>query len=145
MKNDQGSADVTAYIAEFPRPTQTVLKQLRTIIRKALPGAEELLSYRIPTFRLHGRTVIYVAGWKDHYSIYPANTRLVAKFKKALEPYETSGKGTIRFPLSEPVPARLIADIAKYRAKEAAAAAMVRTPSGGSKKTPGAGAGKKKR
>jgi uncharacterized protein YdhG (YjbR/CyaY superfamily) len=108
------------YVAGFPPATQKVLDQVRRIIRKALPKAEEGISYGIPTFKQHGGSVIYFAGWKEHYSLYPANTRLEAAFRKELEPYELSGKGTIRFPLGEPVPAKLIAAIAKFRLKEAA-------------------------
>jgi uncharacterized protein YdhG (YjbR/CyaY superfamily) len=63
--------------------------------------------------------VVYFAGWKQHYSLYPAGARLVAAFKDDLAPYEVS-KGTIRFPLSQPVPAKLIERIAKFLAKEAA-------------------------
>ena len=115
-------ADVAAYIAGFPRPVQAILKRVRAIVRKAVPGAEESISYQIPTYKLQGRPVIYFAAFKAHYSIYPSNTRLVAAFKDKLERYEKS-KGTIRFPLSEPVPVKLIEAIAKFRAKEAAALA----------------------
>ena len=66
--------------------------------------------------------MIYFAGWKEHYSIYPANVRLVAAFKKQLAPYQVNDKGTIRFPLSEPVPVKLIGALARFRAKEVAAA-----------------------
>jgi uncharacterized protein YdhG (YjbR/CyaY superfamily) len=69
---------------------------------------------------LHGRYVVYFAGWKQHYSLYPSTDRLVAAFKDDLAPYEVNGKGTIRFPLSEPVPVKLIEGIAKFRAKEVA-------------------------
>jgi uncharacterized protein YdhG (YjbR/CyaY superfamily) len=64
--------------------------------------------------------VIYFAGWKRHYSLYPATRRLVAAFKDELAPYEVNDKGTIRFPLSEPVPVKLIEAIATFRAKEVA-------------------------
>lgn len=87
-------------------------------MRKALPKAEEVISYQIPAYKLNGRIVIYFAGWKEHYSIYPAQRRLVAAFKEQLAPYEVNNKGTIRFPLSEPVPVGLIAAIARFRAKE---------------------------
>jgi uncharacterized protein YdhG (YjbR/CyaY superfamily) len=73
----------------------------------------------MPTYKLDGRLVLYFAGWKRHYSLYPATGHLVAAFQNALAPYEIS-KGTIRFPLSEPVPVELIERIAKFRAKEAA-------------------------
>lgn len=110
---------VSDYISGFPRPVQTVLKRVRAIIRKSMPGAEEVISYQIPAYKIDGHAVLYFAAWKEHYSIYPSTARLVAAFKDELADYERS-KGTIRFPLSEPVPARLIERIAKFRAKEAA-------------------------
>jgi uncharacterized protein YdhG (YjbR/CyaY superfamily) len=112
---------VAEYIAAQPAPTKRVLQTLRTTIRKALPKSEEVISYQIPAYRLHGKTVIHFAGWKKHYSLYPATSELIAKFAKELEPYEVNDKGTIRFPLSEPVPVKLIERIAKFRAKEVAA------------------------
>jgi uncharacterized protein YdhG (YjbR/CyaY superfamily) len=112
--------DVNDYIAGFPLPAQRALERVRSAIRKALPGSEETVSYGIGAFRVRGRIVIYFAGFKQHYSIYPSTKRLEAAFKNELAPYETSGRGTIRFPLSEPVPAKLIASIAKFRAKESA-------------------------
>ena len=116
-KTDFKSVD--EYIASHPAAVQGVLKRVRTTIRKAVPGAEELISYNIPTYKLQGRPVLYFAGWSQHYSLYPSTDRLVAAFEDDLAPYEVS-KGTIRFPLSEPVPLKLIAGIAKFRAKEVA-------------------------
>ena len=77
-----------------------------------------MISYKIPAYRLHGEIVLYFAGWKQHYSLYPAGERVIAAFKDQLASYKIS-KGTIRFPLSEPVPVTLIERIAKFRAKEA--------------------------
>src|SRR4030095_10659489 len=82
-----------------------------------LPTAEETISYNIPAYKLQRRYVIYFAGWKKHYSLYPATSGVIAAFKDDLVNYEVS-KGTIRFPLSEPVPVKLIAGIAKVRARE---------------------------
>ncbi|HEV2992372.1 MAG TPA: DUF1801 domain-containing protein [Candidatus Angelobacter sp.] len=116
-KTDFKSID--EYIASRPETIQDVLRQVRRIIRKALPKAEEVISYQIPAYRLHSKVVLYFAGWKNHYSLYPASGHLVEAFKEDLARYELS-KGTIRFPLSEPIPAKLIGQIAKFRAKEAA-------------------------
>jgi uncharacterized protein YdhG (YjbR/CyaY superfamily) len=113
--------NVATYIAGFPRPVQTVLKRVRSIVRHAVPDAEEGISYQIPAYKLNGKPVVYFAAFKEHYSVYPSNARLVAAFKDKRAGYEMS-KGTIRFPLSEGVPEKLIADIAKFRAKEVAAA-----------------------
>jgi len=110
---------VDDYIAAQPKASQSILKRVRSTIRKAVPGAEESISYNIPAYKLNGDRVIYFAGWKQHYSLYPAIGRLVAEFKDDLAPYEIS-KGTIRFPLSDPVPVKLIERIAKFRAKEVA-------------------------
>jgi uncharacterized protein YdhG (YjbR/CyaY superfamily) len=106
------------YIASQPEALHGLLERVRSTIRKALPGAEEVISYQIPAYRLHGRVVLFFAGWKQHFSLYPASAELVAALKDDLAPYEIS-KGTIRFPLDEAVPVRLIARIAKFRAKEA--------------------------
>ncbi|MGE4056145.1 MAG: iron chaperone [Vicinamibacterales bacterium] len=116
----RNNPDVTEYIAGQPGAAQPALKAVRKAIRTALPDAEEVISYQIPAFRLQGRIVLYFAGWKSHYSLYPATARLAREFAEELAPYEASGKGTIRFPLDAPVPARLIARIAKFRAKEIA-------------------------
>ena len=110
---------VDEYIASQPEAVQRVLERVRRSIRKAMPGADEVISYSIPTYKLHGRAVIYFAGWSQHFSLYPATGQLLAAFKNELAPYEVS-KGTIRFPLSEPLPVTLIERIAKFRAKEVA-------------------------
>jgi uncharacterized protein YdhG (YjbR/CyaY superfamily) len=107
------------YIAGFPPDTRAVLERVRGVIRKALPNAEEGISYGIPVFKQHGGYVIYFAGWKAHYSLYPSNERMEAAFRKELAPYEVSGKGTIRLPLDEPVPVKLITALAKFRLREA--------------------------
>jgi uncharacterized protein YdhG (YjbR/CyaY superfamily) len=110
---------VDEYIASQPEAAQALLDLVRSTIRNAVPGAEEAISYKIPTYKMHGGPVLYFAGWKQHYSLYPASDRLVAAFKDDLAPYKVN-KGTIRFPLSKPVPVKLIERIAKFRAKEVA-------------------------
>jgi uncharacterized protein YdhG (YjbR/CyaY superfamily) len=108
---------VDDYIASQPAAVQSLLERVRSTIRKAVPGAEEVISYQIPTYKLPGGAVLYFAGWKQHYSLYPATDHVVAAFKDDLARYKVS-KGTIRFPLSEPVPVKLIERIAKLRARE---------------------------
>jgi uncharacterized protein YdhG (YjbR/CyaY superfamily) len=112
--------NIDDYISGFPPAVRAVLTRVRRTIRKAMPRAEEVISYRIPAFRLDGRVVLYFAGWKEHYSLYPSTDRLVAAFRDELAPYEVSGKGTIRFPLTRPVPVKLIEGIATFRANEVA-------------------------
>jgi uncharacterized protein YdhG (YjbR/CyaY superfamily) len=114
-KTDFKSVD--EYIASQPEAAQSALELVRRSIRKAVPNAEESISYKIPTYKLRGDPVIYFAGWKQHYSLYPATNRIVATFKNDLAAYEVK-KGTIRFPLSQPVPVKLIERIAKIRANE---------------------------
>lgn len=112
-------ASVSAYIAAQPKSSQPTLKKVRAAIRKGLPGAAEVVSYGMPAYKLNSRGVIAFAGWKEHYSIYPASKEMVAAFRKELAPYEFNDKGTIRFPLSEPVPAKLLENLARFRAKQA--------------------------
>jgi uncharacterized protein YdhG (YjbR/CyaY superfamily) len=116
-KSDFKSVD--EYIASQPEAVQGVLRRVRNSIRRAVPGAQEVISYKMPTYTLHGNRLLYFAVWKQHYSIYAATEQVVAAFHDELASYEVD-KGTIRFPLSEPVPVKLIARIAKFRAKEVA-------------------------
>jgi uncharacterized protein YdhG (YjbR/CyaY superfamily) len=109
------STSVGQYIASKPRETRAVLTEVRKAIRKAVPDAREGLSYQIPTYTLDGVPVLYFAGWKAHYSLYPASDPLVAAFKRELAPYERS-KGTIRIPYSDPMPVALVERIARFRA-----------------------------
>jgi uncharacterized protein YdhG (YjbR/CyaY superfamily) len=108
---------VDAYIASQPEAIRSTLAQVRNAIRTSVPAAEEGISYKIPTYKLDGEVVLYFAGWKEHYSLYPATGRLLVAFKRELEPYKIH-KATIRFPIAQDVPEELIARIAKFRAKE---------------------------
>jgi len=121
---------VDDYMATQPKEVRPILQRIRSTIRKTLPAAEEVISYQIPTYKLHGSGVLYFAGWKQHYSLYPANEQLVAAFKDELAPYEVNDKGTIRFPYSKPVPVHLIAGIAKFRAQQAKERALAKRPAG---------------
>ena len=118
-------ATVDEYIASQPATVRGILARVRGAIRKGVPRAEETISYKIPAYKLNGTVVLYFAGWKKHYSLYPADASLIAAFKDELAPYKVE-KGTIRFPLSEPVPVKLIERIAKFRAGEAAESKRIR-------------------
>lgn len=106
---------VEEYIQRQPERVRAALQRVRAAIRKAIPEAEEGISYKMPVFKLNGSNALFFAGWKDHYSVYAASKTLVEALGPQLEAYEVE-KGTIRFPVSEPVPAKLIERIAKVRA-----------------------------
>ena len=108
---------VDEYIGAQREPTQAILQRVRAAILKALPGAEETISYNMPTYTLRGNFIIHFAAWKRHFSIYPASAKLIWSFKKEISA-GTIIKNTIRFPLDEPVPTALIERIAKFRVKE---------------------------
>jgi uncharacterized protein YdhG (YjbR/CyaY superfamily) len=110
-------ASVRAYIASKPKESRASLEAVRRAILGAIPDADEGLAYQMPAYTLNGVGVLYFAGWTSHYSIYPISDALVEAFAAELAPYERS-KGTLKFPLSEPVPVRLIARIAKFRARQ---------------------------
>jgi len=114
-KTDFQSVD--EYLAAQPPPVRAVLERVRGAIRRALPEAEEAISYQIPAYKVDGGVALYFAGWKEHVSLYPVSAQMIAAFGDELAPYLAS-KGTLRFPLSSPVPLRLIGRIAKLRAAE---------------------------
>lgn len=110
-------ATVAAYIAGMPPAARRALRQLRTAIKAAAPGMTERISYSIPTFELAGRYVLYIAAFKEHVSVYPVTSGMLAKLGKAIAPYR-AGKGTLRFPLDAPIPVDLVARLAKVRVRE---------------------------
>jgi uncharacterized protein YdhG (YjbR/CyaY superfamily) len=118
---------VDAYLAAQPPTQRARLVQVRAAIRAAVPTAREVISYGIPAYKLDAGLVLFFAGWKHHYSLYPAYASVVKAFRKELARYELS-KGTIRFPLAEPVPVGLITRIAALRAKEVLASAIAPKP-----------------
>jgi len=105
--------DIDAYITEFPRGTQLLLEQVRMAIRKAAPDAEEAISYGMPTFKLHGKSLVYFAGFAHHIGFYPVPSGIEA-LKKELSAYK-QGKGSVQFPLDKKMPLALIARIVKFR------------------------------
>lgn len=111
----QDADPVGAYIAQFPSEVQEKLGALRKIIREAAPDAEEKISYRMPTFVLHG-DLVYFAGFKHHIGLYPLPSGVEA-FLPELAAYRT-GKGSIQFPLDKPLPAELIVRIVRFRVAE---------------------------
>lgn len=102
---------IDEYIVACPEASQAYLQQIRTSIHALVPDAKEKISYQIACFELNGRDLIHFAGWKQHVSLYPVPTGSVA-FKRQIEPY-VDGKGTLKFPLDEPLPLRLIERVVK--------------------------------
>ena len=115
---------VDAYVAGFAEPTRGVLAELRDLVRAAIPEATETMAYGIPTFDLHGKHVVHVAGYARHVGLYPTPSGMEA-FEAELAPYR-SGKGTARFPLDAPLPTDLIRRIVAFRVGEVEGAAKRR-------------------
>jgi len=108
---------VDEYIAAQPQAAQLALQRTRATIRKAVPSADEVISYDMPTYKLKGERLLYFAGWKTYVSLYAAGREALTEFKAEVRPY-VAEKGTLRFPLDEPLPEKLIERIAKFRARE---------------------------
>lgn len=108
---------VDAYIAGFPPDVQEVLSKIRAIVRRVAPKADESITYRVPTFKLEGRPFVYFAAFQSHVSLYPMTAPVKARFKKELTGYK-GGKGTIQFPLDEPLPYALIRKLVKFKVAE---------------------------
>ncbi len=123
---------IDEYIAAYPRDVQAILKKVRQTIKKAAPGAEETLKYRMPTFMLNGN-LVYFAGFKNHVGFYPIPSGVEA-FKKDLAPYK-QGRGSVQFPLDKPIPYGLITRIVKFRVKENLAKAKARKKHAASKRS----------
>jgi uncharacterized protein YdhG (YjbR/CyaY superfamily) len=122
-----GPRDVNEYIAGFPKDVQRILRKIRLTIHKAAPGAEETISYKMPSFRLNGY-LVHFAAYTNHIGMYPAPVG-VKEFKKELSRYQAS-KSTLRFPLDKPIPLTFIRRLVKFRAREN----LARAKAGGKKR-----------
>ena len=108
-------SNVDEYIELHPSPVRAGLALIRKTIKAAAPGAEELISYHMPAYRLNGMLVFFAAA-KKHYGFYPTAGPMIP-FREKLKAYETS-KGAIRFPLDQPIPVKLITEIVKWKVKD---------------------------
>ena len=116
MDKPNNNTTIDAYIKTFPQNVQEILEKVRQIIHKEAPEAVEAISYGMPTFKLNGKNLVHFAGWKEHIGFYPTPSG-IEKFKKELSHYQ-GAKGSIQFPLNQPIPYDLIAQIVKYRIEE---------------------------
>lgn len=111
--NAKKPKDIDEYIAGFPKDTQKALEQVRAAIKKAAPKAEEKISYGMPAFTLNGKNLVYFAAYEKHIGFYAAPTAHEA-FKEDFSKYKT-GKGSVQFPLDQPVPLKLITKVIKFK------------------------------
>lgn len=107
--------DIDEYIASFPKDVQKMLQQVRDMVRKAAPKAEETIKYDMPTFMYKGN-LVYFAAFKSHIGFYSIPTGN-KDFEKEFSAYKT-GKGSIQFPMDQPMPLKLITKIVKFRVKQ---------------------------
>jgi len=113
-KTDFRSVD--EYIKTFPKDVQSILEKMRQTVKKAAPGVVEAISYQMPTFKLNGKALVYFAAFKSHIGFYPIPSGGEA-FKKELSPYK-KGKGSVQFPMDQPMHYDLVRRIVLFRAKE---------------------------
>ncbi len=113
-------ASVEDYLAALPKESRAALEKLRKVIRAAAPEATEGISYQMPAFKVHGRSLVAYAAFKDHYSFFPMSVKVIVEHRAELEPFHTS-KGTIRFPFDKPLPTALVKKLVKARLEENAA------------------------
>ena len=116
MANRSTAGSIDEYIAEFPPETQKVLAEMRQLIHATAPDATETISYAIPTFDLNGKHLVHFAGFQHHIGFYPIPSGMEA-FKEELSSYK-QGKGSVQFPLDQPLPRDLIRRIVEFRVAE---------------------------
>lgn len=109
-------ATIDEYIAAYPVEVQTMLEEVRSIIKQTAPNAVETISYAIPTFKLNGKNLVHFAAFKNHIGLYATPAGHEA-FEKELAQYK-QGKGSVQFPLDQPMPLDLIKRIAEFRVTE---------------------------
>jgi uncharacterized protein YdhG (YjbR/CyaY superfamily) len=113
--NKKTPENIDEYIANFPKDVQTILQELRETIREAASEAEEAISYQMPTFRLKGN-LVHFAAYKNHIGFYPTPSG-IENFKEELSAFE-GAKGSVKFPIDQPLPLDTITKIVKFRVQE---------------------------
>ena len=112
-------AEITAHLKKFDKPQRDALQAVRVIIAEALPEADEVIKYGIPTFAINGKGVIGFDGYKNHNSIFPYSGSIGARLKDELANYEQT-KGSIHFDKEKAIPKTLLKKIIKERLKQIA-------------------------
>jgi uncharacterized protein YdhG (YjbR/CyaY superfamily) len=107
---------IDEYIADFPEDIQSLLNQVRSTVKQAAPDAEESIGYGMPAYKTHGKPLVYFAAFKNHIGFYATPTGH-AEFAKELSKYK-QGKGSVQFPIDQPMPLKLIAQIVEFRVIE---------------------------
>ncbi len=113
-----GPSTVDDYLAQLPERPRKALEKLRGQVEKLAPDTTQSISYQMPTFKYRGRALLGFAAFKDHCSLFPYSKGVLETLEQELEPFDTSGKGTIRFTAEKPLPAALIKKIVKVRIGE---------------------------
>jgi uncharacterized protein YdhG (YjbR/CyaY superfamily) len=107
---------IDEYITHFPDNVQDILEELREVISKSAPEAEETINYGMPTFKLNGKNLVHFAAYKNHIGFYPAPSGIAA-FRKEISEYKSS-KGAVQFPIEKPIPFSLVKKIVIFRVEE---------------------------
>ena len=113
IKDNKQFKNIDEYIKTFPEDVQRILEKMRQTIQEAAPEVVEAISYQMPTFKLNGKNLVHFAAWEDHIGFYPTPAGIEA-FNKELLPYK-GGKGTVKFPIENPIPYDLVKKIVMFR------------------------------
>ena len=120
--------EIDQYISQFPPPVQEVLRTIREVIKRTAPDATEKMAYGMPGYKTHGRPLVYFAAYKNHIGFYPTPSG-IKKFEKELSIYK-GAKGSVQFPLDQPMPYDLIRKITAFRVKEKTAKVAAKAKAG---------------
>src|SRR5947208_4409257 len=118
MSNTSTATTIDEYVTAVPPETQNVLEEVRALIRASAPDAIETISYAIPTFDLNGKHLVHFAAYERHIGFYPTGSGIEA-FKEEIKRYKWA-KGSVQFPLDQPLPADLIRRIVEFRVEQVA-------------------------
>ena len=108
--------EIETYIKQFPDNVQEILQNLRKLVKNNAPQAEELFSYGMPAYKTNKKPLVYFAAFKNHIGFY-ATPSGHSEFKNELSKYK-QGKGSVQFPLNNPIPYKLIERIVQFRVTE---------------------------